>query len=81
LALNPKETPNLNPSDLGIKYNPFDLMSTGSRAFNKQNQVRMENLISKSTLISRTAEKIRNRFFKNLESQIEALKKIVEEEN
>jgi len=39
-------------------------MSTGNPAFNHQNELWVDNLISKSTQISRTAEKIRNQFFK-----------------
>jgi hypothetical protein len=40
----------------------------------------MNNLISKSTQISRTAEKIRNQFFKGLQRQIEDLRIFVEQE-
>jgi hypothetical protein len=62
-----------------LGYNTFNFMSTGSRAFNEQNEAWMQNLMAKSTLISRTAEKIRNRFFKTLEKQIDDLQKFINE--
>lgn len=70
------ETNDRKTSFLG--YNTFNFMSTGNRTFNEQNELWMNNLISKSTLISRTAEKIRNQFFKQLYGQIDALKRFIE---
>jgi hypothetical protein len=61
-----------------LGYNTFNFMSTGNPAFNRQNELWMNNLISKSTQISRTAEKIRNQFFKVLQKQIDDLKAFVE---
>ena len=63
-----------------LGYNTFNFMSTGNLAFNLQNELWMNNLISKSTQISRTAEKIRNQFFKGLQRQIEDLRIFVEQE-
>ncbi len=62
-----------------LGYNTFCYMSTGSRAFNEQNEAWMQNLLAKSTLISRTAEKIRNRFIKVLEKQTDDLQKFITE--
>ena len=61
-----------------LGYNTFNFMSTGNPAFNLQNELWMNNLISKSTQISRTAEKIRNQFFKVLQRQVDDLKAFVE---
>lgn len=62
-----------------LGYNTFNFLSTGNRAFNLQNELWMNNLISKSTQVSRTAEKIRNQFFKVLHRQIEDLRSFVEQ--
>lgn len=62
-----------------LGYNTFNFLSTGNRTFNQQNEQWMNNLISKSTQISRTAEKIRNQFFKVLHKQIEDLRLFVEQ--
>jgi len=53
-------------------------MSTGNPAFNHQNDLWVDNLISKSTQISRTAEKIKNQLFKVLLKQVDELALIVE---
>ncbi len=47
-----------------LGYNTFHFMSTGSVDFNAQNEQWIQNLMTKSTQISRTAEKTRNQFFK-----------------
>lgn len=65
-----------NTSFLG--YNTFNFMSTGNRNFNSQNQQWMENLISKSTQISSTAEKLRNQFFKGLNRKIDEIQRFIE---
>jgi len=49
-----------------LGYNTFNFMSTGNPGFNTQNELWMNNLISKSTQISKTAEKLRNQFFKGM---------------
>ena len=54
-------------------------MNTNNPDFNKQHEVWMNNLISKSTQISRTSEKIRNLFFKALLKKVADLRKYVEE--
>ena len=56
-----------------ISYNSFNIMGTGNRFFNEQNERWMNNLISKATLLSGVAEKLRNQFFKGLYKKIEQL--------
>lgn len=60
-----------------LGYNTFNFMSTGNRNFNNQNQQWMENLISKSTQISSSAEKLRNQFFKGLYRKVDELEKFI----
>ena len=60
-----------------IGFNTFNFMSTRNLAFNEQNELWMDNLISKSTQISKTAEKLRNQFFKMLIERVEELRKLV----
>ena len=62
-----------------LGYNTFNFMNTNNPDFNKQHEVWMNNLISKSTQISRTSEKIRNLFFKALLKKVADLRKYVEE--
>lgn len=61
-----------------LGYNTFHFMNTGSESFNQRNQIWMENLISKSTLVSRTAEKLRNQFFKKLNQKTEEIRRQIE---
>lgn len=60
-----------------LGYNTFNFMSTGNPSFNHQNEKWMENLISKSTQISHSAEKLRNQFFKGLIRKIDQLEKLI----
>jgi hypothetical protein len=60
-----------------IGFNTFNSMSTRNLMFNDQNERWMKNLISKSTQISQTAEKIRNQFFQAMTDRVEALRKQV----
>jgi len=60
-----------------IGFNTFNFMSTRNLAFNEQNELWMDNLISKSIQISKTAEKLRNQFFKMLIERIDELRKLV----
>ena len=60
-----------------IGINTFNFMSTRNTDFNLDNEQWMQNLISKSIQISRTAEKTRNQFFKMLLERVEELKKVV----
>jgi hypothetical protein len=55
-----------------IGYGSFNYMRTSNAVFNRQISGWLENLIAKSTLVSRVAEKQRNQFFK------QALKQIVQ---
>lgn len=60
-----------------LGYNTFNFMTTGNSSFNLQNEKWIENLISKSTQISRTAEKLRNQFCKGLLRQVDQLEQII----
>ena len=62
-----------------LGYNTFNFMSTGNPLFNEQNARWMENLIAKSTQISRSAEKIRNQFFRTLLRRLEETRKKLED--
>jgi hypothetical protein len=62
-----------------LGYNTFNFMSTGNPLFNEQNALWMENLIAKSTQISRSAEKIRNQFFRTLMRRLEETRKKLED--
>lgn len=55
-----------------IGYGSFNYMRTSNVIFNRQISGWLENLIAKSTLVSRVAEKQRNQFFK------QALQRVVE---
>lgn len=55
-----------------IGYGSFNYMRTANAAFNRQISGWLDNLIAKSTLVSKVAEKQRNQFFK------QAIKRIVQ---
>ncbi|MBL7811057.1 MAG: hypothetical protein JNL57_02440 [Bacteroidetes bacterium] len=57
-----------------IGYNSFNYMRTLNSWFNTQEKAWMQNLIAKSTLISKVAEKQRFQFFKELLKQTEQLR-------
>lgn len=61
-----------------VGYNSFNFMRTGNSYFNEQSDWWFNNLMNKSTLISKVAEKSRNQFFKKTLDQIENLKKQIE---
>ena len=63
-----------------IGYNSFNFMNTQNSFFNEQNQTWMDNLISKSILMSGVAEKLRNQFFKAQMKKIDALLEEIEKE-
>jgi hypothetical protein len=60
-----------------ISYSTFNFMQTNNLEFNRQNQLWMNNLISRSSLISATAEKQRNQFFKAIYRQVGELREHV----
>lgn len=64
-----------------ISYNTFNFMSTVNEDFNIQNEMWMDNLISRSTLISQVSEKQRNQFFKHIYKQIAELKQYILDNN
>jgi len=57
-----------------LTYNVINLLVTESPIFCKQIEVSLHNLIKKSTLISSSSEKERQRFFHTLTSKIEELR-------
>lgn len=63
-----------------IGYNSFNYMRTTNRFFNEQVEAWLQNLISKSTLVSKVAEKQRNQFFKSNLQRIEAFRQQVSED-
>lgn len=70
----------LKASDMSfsyISYNSFNSMKTGNKYFNEQNQHWINNLISKSTLISGVSEKQRNQFFKGMGAGIRKLREYI----
>ena len=58
-----------------ITYNVFHHLVTKDDRFNESAFRSFNNLVSRSTLISGTGEKDRNRFFKILRDRVQALKK------
>ena len=57
-----------------IGYGSFNYMRTGNASFNRQIQQWLGNLIGKSTLVSKVAEKQRNQFFKQAAKRLTQLK-------
>ena len=57
-----------------ISYSTFNFMQTNNAEFNRQNELWMNNLISRSLMISSTAEKQRNQFFKGIYKQLDELR-------
>lgn len=56
----------------------FNTMNTSNNTYCKQTSVWMNNLISKSTLISTVAEKTRYKFFQGMYKRIDAFKESIE---
>lgn len=57
-----------------IGYGSFNYMRTANTAFNQQVSSWLDNLIAKSTLVSKVAEKQRNQFFKQAFRRVELFK-------
>ncbi len=57
-----------------ISYSTFNFMQTSNISFNAQNEQWLNNILSKSTLLSGVSEKQRNQFFKNILKQIQEMK-------
>jgi hypothetical protein len=57
-----------------VSNNTFNMMSTTSADFVHENELWLNNLLRKSTLISGVGEKQRNQFFRVLREKVEALK-------
>ncbi len=64
-----------------ISYSTFNFMQTTNAEFNAQNEMWMNNLISRSTLVSLVAEKQRNQFFKGVYKLLEELRQYAKENN
>jgi hypothetical protein len=60
-----------------IGYNTFNYMRTSNAYFNEQEKKWFRNLMAKSTLISEVAEKQRNKFIKELHSQVSSLESFI----
>lgn len=61
-----------------LSYNTFNFLYTSNKTFCLEMKESLDNLIQKSTLISGTAEKIRNQFFNKLINKVEEKKKEVQ---
>jgi hypothetical protein len=57
-----------------VSNNTFNMMSTTSADFVHENELWLNNLLKKSTLISGVAEKQRNQFFRVLRDKVETLR-------
>jgi len=60
-----------------ISYSTFNFMHTANTDFNLQNGLWMNNLMSRSTMISTVAEKQRNQFFKGIYRALSELKQYI----
>lgn len=63
-----------------IGYNSFNYMRTTNRVFNDQVSSWLNNLMSKSTLISKVGEKQRNQFFKAINQRIVQLEEQIKQD-
>jgi len=61
-----------------LGYHSFNFVRTQNKDFAHQNNLWIENLLRKSTLISGVAEKQRNQFFKSIQKQIDMLKEHIQ---
>ena len=52
-----------------ITHNNFNLLTTSQESFCELTEDHFKNMVSKSTLISQTAEKERSRFFNKMEER------------
>jgi hypothetical protein len=57
-----------------INYNILSYLMTKDKRFTQRNYQNFQNLISRSTMISGTGEKFRNKFFRELRSRVQALR-------
>jgi len=57
-----------------VNQNTLNILLTFQEPFCEQTELYLKNLIKKSTLISKTAERERNRFFNNMKKRIEVFK-------
>ena len=60
-----------------ITYNTMNILSTSQEGFCDHIERYLTNLRNKSTLISNTAEKERNKFFKRMYEKIRHMKSLV----
>jgi hypothetical protein len=61
-----------------VSNNTFNMMSTTSADFVHENELWLNNLLRKSTLISGVAEKQRNQFFRVLRDKVEMVKQKIQ---
>lgn len=62
-----------NQQTVFITYNMLNVLSTSDVVFCQNIEKYLNSILQKSTLISITAEKERNRFFNRMEAKIEGL--------
>lgn len=62
-----------------VSNNTFNFLSTGNAAFVAENEVWLNNLLKKSSLISGVSEKQRNRYFRFLHNKVEQLRQAIEQ--
>ncbi|MFN4973264.1 MAG: hypothetical protein ACK45I_04250 [Bacteroidota bacterium] len=62
-----------------VSNNTFNFLSTGNAAFVGENEVWLNNLLKKSSLISGVSEKQRNRYFRLLHGKVERLRLAIEQ--
>lgn len=63
-----------NRSAVYINYNTMNLLTTLQQSFCEKTEAYLNNLVKSSTLISASAEKERNKFFKKMKEKVEAYK-------
>jgi len=61
-----------------VTYNLLNILTTSNIDFCNQTHVYLNNIISKSTLVSKVAEKERNKLFNIMRSRIEKLKEKID---
>ncbi len=63
-----------------LSFHTFNTMSTLNQDFCNETELWLNNLLKKSNLISGVAEKQRYKFFKQIDNQLQHLKRKIEEE-
>jgi hypothetical protein len=64
----------VNKTATYLGYNSFNFIQTKNDAFNIQVDAWLNNLMSKSDMVSQISERVRNQFFRSMQSNIDRLK-------